>query len=391
MTEAPRDDVGALPAGAPVLRPGHPDLALASAGDIPARQLAEAACNLRRVRAATTIRYLRINDLTVLGSAGTWPAALTRPVFTDLFGADCPVLLAVPTFPGVVRGLLAGWGEAGRFHVVGYRDPGRPTSQQRCPARTRRHVGPGPVRPREPTRRGAQPMTRTPAVPPDPHDLAAFDRDSCLILRNVISPELRDKLAKASERLLASDRTAGRDRSTDGKDGFRGVVAMDDTFLPLVASPAVLPTIVGLLSPNLHLMSSNLIHMPSIPPDGTHTIRVAERHGWHRDMAAATRDLGREKTPRLSIKAAYYLSDITSDAGITMVLPGSGNDASPVTVSGGAIDPPGAITPPPGKLGGSSDRAGWAAVWLQVCTSVPLRSMSRAYGVGRRRPGEYTK
>ncbi|MET8623774.1 phosphoketolase [Kitasatospora sp. NPDC004669] len=109
---------------------GTPDLVLASAGDIPARQLAEAARNLRRVRAATTIRYLHINDLTVLGPAGTWPGALTRQAFTDLFGTDRPVLLAVPTFPGAVRGLLAARGEADRFHVVGYRDPGRPSSNE---------------------------------------------------------------------------------------------------------------------------------------------------------------------------------------------------------------------------------------------------------------------
>ncbi|MBF9071750.1 phytanoyl-CoA dioxygenase family protein [Streptacidiphilus fuscans] len=188
-------------------------------------------------------------------------------------------------------------------------------------------------------------MTSTIPVPPDPDALAAFDRDSYLILRNAISPELRKRLAEASVRLLATGRTAGRDRSTDGKDGFRGVVAMDDTFLPLVANPAVLPTVVGLLSPNLHLMSSNLIYMPSIPSGGTRTIRVPERHGWHRDMASATRDLGPEKVPRLAIKAAYYLSDITPDAGITMVLPGSGNDPGPVTVPQGAIDPPRAITP----------------------------------------------
>lgn len=188
-------------------------------------------------------------------------------------------------------------------------------------------------------------MTHTFPAPPDPDDLAAFDRDGYLVLRDAISPELREKVAAVSDRLLASDRTAGRDRSTDGKDGFRGVVAMDDTFLPLVANPAVLPTIVGLLSTNVHLMSSNLIYMPSIPPGGKRTIRVPERHGWHRDMAAATCDLGREKIPRLSIKAAYYLSDITPDAGITMVLPGSSNDTGPVVVPEGAIDPPGAVTP----------------------------------------------
>ena len=126
---------------------------------------------------------------------------------------------------------------------------------------------------------------------------------------------------------------------------FRGIVAMDDTFLPLVTNPQVLPTLVALLSANLHLMSSNLIHMPSIPPGGTRTIRVPARHGWHRDMSTAARDLGTGGVPRMAIKAAYFLSDPTPDAGVTMVLPGSHTDTGPVTVPAGAIDPPGAITP----------------------------------------------
>jgi len=145
--------------------------------------------------------------------------------------------------------------------------------------------------------------------------------------------------------LLATGRTIGRDRSADGKDGFRGIVTMDDTFLPLVANPKVLPTLVALLSTNLHLMSSNLIHLPSIPPGSPRTIRIPSRHGWHRDMSAATTDLGHETVPRLSVKAAYFLSDITPDAGITTFLPGSHTPPPPNPHPTGVIDTPGAITP----------------------------------------------
>ncbi|MFE5159047.1 phytanoyl-CoA dioxygenase family protein [Streptomyces sp. NPDC056697] len=183
------------------------------------------------------------------------------------------------------------------------------------------------------------------ASPPDPEVLNTFERQGFVILRNVISPEWREQAASAATRLLADDRTLGRDRSADGKDGFRGIVAIDDTFLPLVTNLKVLPTLVALLSPNLHLMSSNLIYMPSIPTDGTRTIRVPERHGWHRDMSTATRDLGTRTVPRLSIKAAYFLSDLTPDAGVTMILPGSHTETDRVTIPAGAIDPPGAITP----------------------------------------------
>ncbi|AVH55592.1 MULTISPECIES: phytanoyl-CoA dioxygenase family protein [Streptomyces] len=183
------------------------------------------------------------------------------------------------------------------------------------------------------------------ASPPDPKVLDAFEREGFVVLRDVITPEWREQAAAAAMLLLASDRPLGRDRSVDGKDGFRGIVAMDDTFLPLVTNPKVLPTLVALLSANLHLMSSNLIYMPSIPPGDKRTIRVPERHGWHRDMSSATRDLGTDLVPRMSIKAAYFLSDLTPDAGVTMVLPGSHTDTGPVTVPAGAIDPPGAITP----------------------------------------------
>lgn len=193
-------------------------------------------------------------------------------------------------------------------------------------------------------------MTLDTAAPPGPDVLAAFDRDGYVILREAITPDWRERAATAAMRLLATDRTAGRDRSADGKDGFRGVVAMDEVLLPLVTNPKVLPTIVALLSENLHLMSSNLIYLPSIPPGGPRTIRIPSRHGWHRDMASAVADLGRETIPRLSIKAACYLSDITPDAGVTMFVPGSHLDTGSVTVPADAINPPGAITPDIGPL-----------------------------------------
>ncbi|HUY49235.1 MAG TPA: hypothetical protein VMV92_26530 [Streptosporangiaceae bacterium] len=66
-----------------------------------------------------------------------------------------------------------------------------------------------------------------PPRPPAPEDLAAFQRDGYLILRDAIDPRLRASMARAAERLLAEGGTAGRDRSADGKDGYRGVVAMD--------------------------------------------------------------------------------------------------------------------------------------------------------------------
>ncbi|WP_241779852.1 phosphoketolase [Streptomyces natalensis] len=109
---------------------GRPDLILASAGDVPARELSAACTLLRKSHPETKIRYLHVNDLAVLGPPSRWPYALSERAFAHLFRTDTPVLMAVPTHPGTVRALLAARGETGRFHVVGYRDPGRPTTPE---------------------------------------------------------------------------------------------------------------------------------------------------------------------------------------------------------------------------------------------------------------------
>jgi xylulose-5-phosphate/fructose-6-phosphate phosphoketolase len=105
---------------------GRPNLVLASAGDVPAREMTAAAKHIRTTCPDLKIRYVHINDLAVLGPAAARPSALADEQFSRLFGSDVPVLMAVPTTPGAVRGLLAARKDADRFHVVGYRDPGRP-------------------------------------------------------------------------------------------------------------------------------------------------------------------------------------------------------------------------------------------------------------------------
>lgn len=177
---------------------------------------------------------------------------------------------------------------------------------------------------------------------PDSRTIDAFERDGYTVIRDAIAPGLRDRLLTAAEKLLASDITQGRDRGGDGKDGFRGCLNLDPAFLPLLANPNVLPTVVQLLSPNIHLLSAHLIALPSGQP---RSIRVPERHGWHRDMYGVTADLGFPNTPRMAIKAAHYLTPVTPDCGLTMFLPGSHSLIEEPVIPASAIDPPGTITP----------------------------------------------
>ncbi|KAB7835772.1 phytanoyl-CoA dioxygenase family protein [Streptomyces mobaraensis] len=177
---------------------------------------------------------------------------------------------------------------------------------------------------------------------PEASVVADFHRNGFATIRNAISEDLRHQLLGAAEHLLASDITRGRDRGGDGKDGFRGCLALDHGFLPLLANPTTLPTVVELLSFNIHLLSAHLIALPSGPPK---TIRTPARPGWHRDMYGVSADLGLATTPRMAIKVAHYLTPITPDCGVTMFLPGSHLLTQPPTILDGAIDPAGATTP----------------------------------------------
>jgi hypothetical protein len=179
-----------------------------------------------------------------------------------------------------------------------------------------------------------------------------FEDDGFMIVPRALDPATHASIRAAAERLLASSLTRGRDRGADGKDGFRGCLALDpDAFWPLIDNPAVLPTVVALLSPNIHILSSHLIALPSIPADAPRTLRTPQRPGWHRDMYGVTDDLGPAHTPRLAVKCAYYLTTPNSDAGITMFLPGSHTRTAPPEIPSDQIDPPGAVTPQVGNRG----------------------------------------
>ncbi|WP_439681579.1 phosphoketolase [Embleya sp. MST-111070] len=109
--------------------PGEPDLVLASAGDLPAHQLTALAGAVHHSHPHARVRYLHINDLTVLGEAGTRPLALADDdTFTDLFTTHAPIVLATTGNTADIHALLGRRHPGPRLHVRGYNDPGRPTT-----------------------------------------------------------------------------------------------------------------------------------------------------------------------------------------------------------------------------------------------------------------------
>ncbi|HJP31716.1 MAG TPA: phytanoyl-CoA dioxygenase family protein [Candidatus Latescibacteria bacterium] len=170
-----------------------------------------------------------------------------------------------------------------------------------------------------------------------------FDTQGYLIVRQALEQSTIQTLLAAGDRLLASDLRTGRQQAPDRLyDGFRNTIALDDAFVPLIDHATILPTVVQLLGADLQVMTSHLIHRQPDPPD---TPPGQRRPGWHRDYAMAMDDMGHRAIPRLLVKCAYYLTDLSQPSrGATMVAPGSHLlDVPPETTDDG--DPAGAVEP----------------------------------------------
>ncbi|MCZ7646319.1 MAG: phytanoyl-CoA dioxygenase family protein [Planctomycetota bacterium] len=171
-----------------------------------------------------------------------------------------------------------------------------------------------------------------------------FNEEGYLIVRNALDPETVARLVEAGDRLVASARLKDRQRSKCGHfDGFRNAIAMDDAFLPLLTQPTTVPLVVQLFGPNLQLMTSHLIYRHPDPSDAPPT----HRHpGWHRDIAGTPEDLGHPHIPRMEVKVAYYLTDLSEPGcGATLVAPGSHKLKERLVISDGQVDPVGALEP----------------------------------------------
>jgi ectoine hydroxylase-related dioxygenase (phytanoyl-CoA dioxygenase family) len=187
-------------------------------------------------------------------------------------------------------------------------------------------------------------MTAMDFTPLTPALREQFETDGFLVLRNVLEPQQIESLVAAGDRLVASDQTENRQRTKDGLyDGFRNCVAMDDAFIPLITHPKVVPLIVQLMSPNLQLVTSHLAYKL---PDPKGTPATKREPGWHRDVQYTPEDLGHANLPRLDIKAAYYLSDLsTLNSGSTIFSPGSHKLKTCMQIPPGKADPDNVMEP----------------------------------------------
>lgn len=181
-------------------------------------------------------------------------------------------------------------------------------------------------------------------TPLSPDDKRQFYEQGYLVVRNALDEDSVAALLKAGDALVASSRTEDRQCMNEGRfDGFRNVIAIDDAFVPLLTNPRTVPLIVQLFGPRIHLTTSHLIYRAPDPEGTPHTERLP---GWHRDIMYTSDDLGFAHTPRLEMKCAYYLTDLSAPhSGATLLSPGSNHAKERIAIDPATGDPANVLEP----------------------------------------------
>ena len=153
----------------------------------------------------------------------------------------------------------------------------------------------------------------------------AFESAGYLEVPDALSPEQVEAFGDLHERVYAEERAGGRLASSSAGSNRAGAmhsfgfVVRDARYLELLDLPSVFPLVCGLLGWNIHMYHC---HIDQHPPVTGHVEPV---WGWHQDGGRQNVETETEPTrPRLSIKVAYFLSDVSEPGrGNTLVLPGS--------------------------------------------------------------------
>ena len=171
-----------------------------------------------------------------------------------------------------------------------------------------------------------------------------FDTEGYLIVKNALSQTQVANVIAASDRLVASDVTENRQRNGDGQyDGFRNAIAMDDAYLPLLTNPKTVSLVVQLLGPHIHMVTSHLIYKSAAPAG---TPPETRDPGWHRDIGGMPGDIGHAHIPRMEMKVAYYLTDLSKpNSGVTLFSPGSNHLKHAMPIPKGRVDPENVVEP----------------------------------------------
>ena len=160
-------------------------------------------------------------------------------------------------------------------------------------------------------------QTATSAVPLTAEQTAAFNRDGYLLIPGALGADEAAAARDAIDRVYASMAKAGS-LGADCSMHLLSAVANCPELAGLTDHPATFRYVWSVLGWNIHIYHSHLdVHPP---------LREREpfRFEWHQDGGRQNREIETTPRPRLSVKLAYWLSDVSEPGrGNLKVVPGS--------------------------------------------------------------------
>ena len=155
------------------------------------------------------------------------------------------------------------------------------------------------------------------AVPMSAGDRAAFERDGYLVIPGALSPDEVAAAREAVDRVHAAAGRAGT-LAPDGSMHLLSAVANCPELAPLIDHRSTFGHVWSVLGWNIHVYHSHLDVHPPIAVD------LPFRFDWHQDGGRQNREIETTPRPRLSVKVAYWLSDVSAPRrGNLKVVPGS--------------------------------------------------------------------
>jgi ectoine hydroxylase len=144
-----------------------------------------------------------------------------------------------------------------------------------------------------------------------------FDRDGFLIIPGALTPDDVRRYEDALDRVYAAATTDGRISGGTSMHQLSAVANCPEA-AALLDHPATFRYVWSLLGWNIHVYHSHLdVHPPLRAPRPF-------RFEWHQDGGRQNREIETEPRPRLSLKVAYWLSDVSEPGcGNLKVVPGS--------------------------------------------------------------------
>lgn len=157
-----------------------------------------------------------------------------------------------------------------------------------------------------------------------------FEEAGYFTINNALSPKQIDILTAEVDRIYAGALVKGFDATVSFF--HPNFIPDSDEFLKLVDFEKTLPKVWEILGWNIYLYHAHLIVTPANranaastgPADTVAYASQVRTFGWHQDSGRINRDIETHPRPRISLKIAYFLSDVSKPGrGNFWVVPGS--------------------------------------------------------------------